>query len=187
VDIELASVHEAGHAVAQWLVGWELKGLHMTVVGQDATNVYAECPSPPDLDTISAVRKQLLVLFAGNASTRKRWPDSFNDWKDWLDSNTAIRMHLHRDIEWYVTDGMKLRDPEANELVQAARVRSEELVRDPKIRAAIDEIAREFASASSDAVGRVWLPGATAVGLCEKIVGKGFQAENPWSAWLAGE
>jgi hypothetical protein len=31
MDIELAALHQAGHAVMQWLVGWEVIELQMTV------------------------------------------------------------------------------------------------------------------------------------------------------------
>jgi hypothetical protein len=95
MQVELAAVHEAGHSVLQWLVGWEPKGLQMTVVDASATNVVAECPCP-GLESTSAVRKRLLVLFAGNAATREHWPASDNNWGDWQDVLKAIQLHFRR-------------------------------------------------------------------------------------------
>lgn len=187
MEIELASVHEAGHAVVQWLVGWEPKGLQMTVIEGNATKVHAVCPHP-SLDTKSAVRKRLLVLFAGNAATLRKWPESWNDWGDWQDALKAIYLHFQRpDVsKWFVVDGKKLRDPEADELLQAAMLKSKEIVDHPQIRPAIERIAVAFADSKPDFDGTVQHPGAEIVAICEADIGKAFQEMNPWSEWIAG-
>jgi len=111
MDIELAAVHEAGHAVMQWLVGWELKELHMTVKEGFAIDPASECPYP-SLESKSAVRKRLLVLFSGNDATRERWPKSENNQQDWLHALGAIHAHCQRSgaASWVPTDGYALRD-----------------------------------------------------------------------------
>src|SRR4051812_21482267 len=115
MDVDLAAVHEAGHSVMQWFVGWEPKVLQMNVVGSNATNVGAEC-SCPVLESTSAVRKRLLVLLAGNGATLERWPVSNNNWGDWQDIVKAIHLHFRRpDVgKWFNGDGMTLRDTDAN-------------------------------------------------------------------------
>jgi hypothetical protein len=186
VEIELAAVHEAGHSVAQWLVGWELRGLQMTVSESNASDVHSACPYP-DLDTASAVRKRLLVLFAGNAATRKRWPNSENDRDDWSEVGKALYFHFRRTITQNPSDGLAFADPEANELAQESKRKSAGFVEHRQVRTAMDEIAEVFRNTTPDTDGKVWLPGATAISVCEKHLGKDFQVENPWSGWLAGE
>jgi hypothetical protein len=90
----------------QWLVGWEVGELQMIACGANASTPVARCPHPP-LDTLSALRKRLLVPFAGNAATRQRWPDSNNDWGDWNDVLKALLQHFQRPkgITWMPIDG----------------------------------------------------------------------------------
>src|ERR1700687_1168720 len=106
MHIELAATHEAGHSVMQWLVEWETVELQMTVRESNASHASARSPYP-SLDTMSALNKRLLVLFAGNASTRQRWPNSNNDWSDWQDVLSALQQYFQRPkgINWIVADG----------------------------------------------------------------------------------
>lgn len=186
MEIELAAVHEAGHSVMQWFVGWEPGALQMKVANSDATNVTAECSSPT-LESTSTVRKRLLVLFAGNAATLKRWPDSINNWGDWQDILKAIQLHFRRpDVsKWFACDGMKLTDIEANDLLQAATRKTDEMMNNTVIRRAIDKIAAAFVSALGvDGIAR--LSGDTVIAICEREIGNEFRKSNPWVDWMAG-
>lgn len=187
MEIELAAVHEAGHSVMQWFVGWEPKVLQMTIVGSTATNVATECPCP-GLESTSAVRKRLLVLFAGNAATLDRWPESSNNWGDWQDVLKAIQGHFRKpDVsKWFAADGMVLRDTEANDLLQTARLKTDEMMRSPILRRAINKVATAFAAADPCPDGITRLSGATAVAICEEEIGHDFRNTNPWADWMAG-
>src|SRR5690242_16385734 len=103
MDIELAATHEAGHAVMQWLVGWELGELQMTVDGANASKASTCCPRLP-LPTLSDLRKRLLVLFAGNTATLKRWPGTWNDSGDWMDVLAALHQYFKREMKRVLAD-----------------------------------------------------------------------------------
>lgn len=188
MQIDLAAVHEAGHAVMQWVVGWELKGLHMTVRDGNATEAAAECPKVP-LQSRSAIRKRLVVLFSGNDATRERWPTSENNQQDWYDALGAIHAHCQRKgaADWVPSNGYALADTEANDRLLESMIKTKEIVKHPAIRKAIDRLADVFAKTSPDAEGRVFLSGTDAVSICEEELGKDFLSVNPWSDWLAGQ
>ena len=99
----------------------------------------------------------------------------------------ALYVHFRRTITQNLCEGLAFADPEANELAQESKRKSAEFVEHPPIRAAIDKVAEAFRSTPPDPEGKVWLPGEFAISICEKLVGKQLQAENPWSGWLAGE
>ena len=167
-------------------MGWELKGLRMTVSGSDAEDVHAVCPCP-DLTMVSEARKRLLVLFAGNAATRKRWRDSENDKGDWQDVCMALTSHFCCTVTESVKDGLSISDADALKTMHEARLKRVDFVASLKVRGAIDEIAEVFRSIPPDAEEKVWLPGETAISICIKHLGEDFQAKNPWSGSLAGE
>lgn len=187
MDIELAATHEAGHAVMQWLVGLETGALQMTVRDANASHVSACCPCPP-LETMSALRRRLLVLFAGNSATRQRWPNSNNDWGDWQDVLRALQAHFQRPdgIRWFIADGRVLRDTEANAVMQEAMVKCAEIVADPQIQQATMRIATAFAAVPPGENGVVRLNGVEAVSICEAVIGEGRRMVNPWLGWMAG-
>ncbi|MFW6114299.1 MAG: hypothetical protein ACOC7K_01005 [bacterium] len=151
MDIELAATHEAGHSVMQWLMGWEAIELQMSVRDSSASHVSARCPYP-SLATRSALRKRLLVLFAGNAATRQRWPESDNDWSDWNNVLRALQTHFQRPagIKWTRADGRMLRDVEANEVMQTAMSKCGEIVGHPLVQEATVQIAMAFASLAGE-------------------------------------
>lgn len=186
MDVELAATHEAGHAVMQWLVGWEVIELLMTVRDANASQVSARCPCP-GVETTSGLRKRLLMLFAGNQVTLARWADKWNDWGDWQDALKALGQHFQRPINWLVRDGKKLQDAEADGALQASIKKCEEIVADLRFRAAVTQIAAEFAGVAPDASDVVRLGGSRAVEICEAAIGHEFRIANPWSAWIAGE
>lgn len=187
MEVELAATHEAGHAVIQWLVGWEVIALLMTVEGANASNVSARCPHPP-LDNLSAFRKRLLVLFAGTEATQDRWPGSMNDWGDWHQARSAAQAFFQRPngITWYPADGRSLRDTEVNTAIQDGLAKCGEVVGHPSIREAIVRIARLFAATPPAAGGKVTLPGSEAIAVCQEHIGEAFRTENPWAGWIAG-
>lgn len=186
MDVELAATHEAGHAVMQWLVGWEVLELLMTVRDANASQVSARCPCP-GVESTSDLRKRLLVLFAGNQVTLERWAGKWNDWGDWQDVLKALGQHFKRPINWIVSDGKMFRDGEADRVVQYSINRCEAIVADARFKAAVSQIAVEFAGASAGANEVVRLDGSRAVESCIAIIGDEFRQANLWSAWIAGE
>jgi hypothetical protein len=189
MHIELAATHEAGHSVMQWLVGWESVELQMIVRDSNASCVSASCPYP-SLDSLSAVRKRLLVLFAGNASTRQRWPDSNNDWGDWRDVLSALQKYFQRPsgIKWFAGDGYLLRDDtEANDVIQSTMSKCTEIIAHPPIKEAVIQIATTFAQITPDESGAVRLKGRAVLLICESVIGEPFRLVNPWSDWIAGD
>jgi hypothetical protein len=204
MEIELAATHEAGHTVMQWLVGWEVGELQMTVDGANATKLSACCRRLP-LTTLSDLRRRLLVLFAGNAVTMQRWPGKWNDGGDWKDALLALAEYFQRGMKWVACDSRTLfmqrfqpalapppeknrtvEDPEANLILQDAIARCDEMVAHPLFRAATEQVASAFIGAAPGEDGVTRLEGPAAVAICE-AVGAAFRADNPWSAWMAGE
>lgn len=207
MDIELAATHEAGHAVMQWFVGLELGPLEMTIQGTTASKASTCCPRVP-LPTLSDLRKRLLVLLAGNATTLERWPDSWNDAGDWKDILSALKDYLKLDtITWIINagktplerflksceppklevDNRKTDNPKATSALQDAIVRCREIFAHPPIREAVGMVAAAFLAAPRGDGGLVQLEGREAVEICEAVVGQEFRITNPWSAWIAGE
>ncbi len=172
----------------QWLVGLDTGALQMTVRDANASHVTACCPCPP-LDTMSALRKRLLVLFAGNTATRQRWPNSNNDWGDWQDVLRAIQDYFRRPdgIKWCVADGRMLRDAKANAVMQEAMSKCAEILAHPQIQAATIRLATAFAAVPPCEDGVTRIDGREAVLICEAVIGEGFRAANSWSRWIAGE
>lgn len=207
MDIELAATHEAGHAVMQWLVDLELGELQMKIDGTNASDPSTCCPRLP-LPTLSDLRKRLLVLLAGNAVTLQRWPDSWNDDRDWFHSLLALKEHMKLDnLAWVIDRGQsaaerfrrrnepqprevhnrKTDSPKANSILQDAIARCREIVADPLFQRAVDQVAAAFIAAPIGDDGVTRFGGPKAVEICDRVIGQGFRAEKPWSAWIADE
>jgi hypothetical protein len=180
---ELAVVHEAGHAVMQWFVGWDLKGLQMKVQESNATDVGCRCPSP-SLNTTSDIRKRLLVLLAGQAATKRDWPESWNNRRDWDFVLLALSRFFQRPTE--LDGALYPTDPVARVLVETADRKCAEIVAHCSIRRAIDTVAEAFAACKAEESGVVCLSALDAVRICESVVGSKFRLDNPWSDWIAG-
>ena len=159
--------------------------MFLIVEGTNATTAQSSCPHPK-LETRSAVRKRLLVLFAGQAATQKRWPERANNSQDWHDALRALNAHFQRKINWNPAAGMSVSDTEANELVQMALARCTEIVSHASIRTNIDNIGALLAERAQGTTGRVSLSGPEIVSICEQDVGGDFQRANPWLAWIDG-
>ena len=81
---------------------------------------------------------------------------------------------------------MTLRDTEVNDLLQAARHKADEMMQDPALRRAINEVATAFASTAPCPDGVTRLSGATAIAICKEEIGNDFRNTNPWADWMAG-
>ncbi len=186
MEIELAATHEAGHAVMQWLVGWEVIELQMTVSDSNATKAFTRCPNS-SLDIPSDLRKRLLVMFAGNAVTLRKWAGRWNDRGDWLDVGLAFFRHFKRPIKWVPMEGKAVKDAEANAVMQTALAYCNEIVAHPAISPATERIAWAFMAGTPNERGVVLLPGAKAVSICQAEIGDVFRQTNPWAEWIAGK
>lgn len=185
MEIALAAIHEAGHSVMQWFVGWVPGEMFLDVKRNNATTAKSSCPHPT-VETASAVRKRLLVLFAGRIATQARWPGSANDKDDWGDARKALLAHLQRQgcTFWLPNDGLSLRDVQANAFVQSAREKCVEIIETPLIRAAIDEIGSILANLAQNVNGRVSLTGKDVIVHCEGRIGTEFRNSHPWKDWI---
>ena len=185
MDIEIVAVHEAGHAVMQWFVGWVPKGIYVTGSGANVTKAETECPAP-ELSSKSAIPKKLLVLLAGNEATRKQWPNSMNNMGDWQDIMTAVRLYFGwSSYDWKREHGMALTDPEANRLLQDARVKTTEILENGPVRAAVDQIAATLKSLTPDSDRNTTIAQAEIAAICEQNIGNEFREANPWVDWMA--
>src|SRR5207244_1710866 len=102
MHIKLAATHEAGHAVMQWLVGFKVGELVMTVKDGNASEPSGLCRRLP-VPTLTDVRKRLLVLLAGNAVTLQDWPGSWNGTGDWRDVVSALKEYLQLEsLGWVI-------------------------------------------------------------------------------------
>jgi len=157
----------------------------MQVRGTKSTEAYAECPCP-STDTLSDIRKRLLVLHAGTAATWARWPGRYNNAKDWVDIYADVATRLRREVLRDLSDDQPTQDAEANLLIESARNLCDVLAKDSRIRAAIDQVAKEFDKTQADFEGYVRFQAERIIAICESTIGEKFRAQNPWSSWLAG-
>lgn len=187
MKIELAATHEAGHGVVQWLVGWELYGLEMTVKDGEATKVRTDCPRP-SVGSKSALRKRLIMLFAGREATQKPRPGSTHDKGDWIDACMAAAEYFGlKNVGGPEGTDRVATQPEPNEAIQDAIAKSAEIVRHPTIEAAIEKIAFAFLAVPLDEAGKRRLEGGEVFAICEELVGNEFRLVNRWSEWMAGK
>lgn len=185
MDIDVAATHEAGHAVLQWLVGWPAGDLQMTVNGSTATLPSTDCSYPEPHDTVSAVRKRLVVLLAGEEATRRKWPEASHNRHDFEQMQAAIRWYLKIErTGWIPGTGLKIDPPEANDLLQEAISTAGQLIGDPLVSRAIDAVAAEFSRAELDVDGKARLSASAVESICERVIGDEFRRANQWLEWL---
>lgn len=187
MDREIAAHHEAGHAVAQWCVGWIVGECRWQVDGENVTNPETKCSVDDHLTSLAAIRKRLFVLFAGQQATLKRWVGSSNDGGDWRDVLRAIDTHLGRKPKYKIDDGYHLDDSEANALVQDARSRCADFIADPAIEATIASVANLLLLTPADVDGSVVLHADPIVAACETHLGRSKRVSNSLASWLAGK
>jgi hypothetical protein len=137
------------------------------------------------MNTESAIRKRLLVLFAGKAATQHRWPGSENDQRDWHDACQEIQTYLQCPGGLVLIPGDRFLSAEANALVAEAREHCAAIIAHPSVRKAIDLLATAFANAPPDSFGMAQLSGAEIVAICQAEIGDAFKDTNPWSEWYS--
>ena len=187
MEIMIAAIHEAGHSVMQWFVGWEPRGLHMTIKDSQAIDPYSTCPTP-DLRPLSAIRRRLLVLLSGQQATIRQWPNSLNNFGDLRDMMYAFDAYFGSPtprISMDFRSGFKFSMQQANEMHLEASERCCEIVDHPRIRDAIDEVANRFSNLSPDVDGRVHMSELEVVEICRTVIGDEFRSDNPWSNWMS--
>ncbi|KKL97520.1 hypothetical protein LCGC14_1833640 [marine sediment metagenome] len=183
------ATHEAGHAVIQWFVGWEseLKKIQMRLVEGGATDAIMHV-IPPEVQTLSAARSRLLVLYAGSVASNTRfstnWSDFHKDWNLAL-TVTASYLKLHN-LEWCPSDGWSVKNREANAILQDTWIKADEIVNHSTLVTTIDAVATLLFDAQPDGKGLCVIYGPEVTDTCERLFGPELRHNNQWSHWLNG-
>lgn len=189
MDPRTVAVHEAGHAVLQWFVGWEdvLEFVQMRRVDGGATDGGTKVTPPPlsSYSDIRVARKRLLMLLAGGATA-----DDINarhDRGDWENMQFVFGGFFRAPFLQIVgPESVHLKDEKQDAFLQDVIAKCNEIVRDARVRRAIEALAGKLLRADPDGDGVGRLSKDDVVRICEQECG-GLRNDNPWSAWLAGE
>lgn len=187
LEIDFVATHEAGHAVMQWLVGWEPGEVEVTTDDQNGVTHAITQNSHPTSYTLSNFRKRLLVVFGGVSATRGRWPGQKNDQYDWQNAGAALYLFLNRKITTVGGDFRNFQDEEANNLCKEAIEICEKIVDHQLLQSAIGQMAQVLVSLKPDNDSKRRLKSSETVSICEDYIGNEFQAKNQWSDWIEGQ
>ena len=177
MNIEVAAVHEAGHAVLQWLAGGQITYMCMRIEGSEAKEPETGCPDAEIGSMESRFRKRLVMLLAGGEATQDRWPGMLPQ-HERLD---GYRTRVHK-LPWRGYDvqlaaaGLQLNQAQ-QAIADDALMKAAESVAAPVLRKAIDTIAATFAGTPPDADGMVRLEGGSVTRMCEELIRGGVS--NP--------
>ena len=144
MDLRTVAIHEAGHAVMQWFVGWEadLQFIQMRRVDGGVQDIFMEI-SIPDRTTYAderVARRKLLVLLAGAATTDD--PADQHNQSDFNEVCRVLNFLFQCPITWKPGIGVAVIQVEPNLLLQHANATCNAIVRDPLIRNGIEVVAR---------------------------------------------
>lgn len=179
LEIDFVATHEAGHAVMQWLVGREPGEI---VIGTSRLTLNER----PESNTLTELRKRLLVVFAGGSLTLKKWPDRKGDYYDWQNAAFALSTFLGYPTKLVGGNVRKFQDEKAIQLSQDAIDICKEIVNHDLFQLAIDQMVKRLLELEPDGRNTIKLAGSETVSICEAYIGKEFQAENQWSDWMDG-
>lgn len=185
MDPRTVAIHEAGHSVMQWLVGWEadLKFILMRRVEGGVIDGYMRAPSTgKSASTDKRVgRRKLLVLLAGAATTED--PAAQHNQKDFNDACFVLSALFQRRINWKPGSGVEVMEQEPNVFLQLANETCKSIVRQPSIRNAIEAVAELLLIADCDVGGVCSVGRDQIVKVCQRECGN-IRTQNEWSIWL---
>lgn len=184
-----AAIHEAGHAVVLWFVGWgeDLKWIRIRRVDGSAelARMKFNRRAPKSL---SAIRSTLLVLFAGAAASDEHFGEPKRDIDDdWREAKHAVaEYYTPRTVKMRTDNRVGCEDPEAHALVMESLDRVNEVVRYPRVKAAIHAVADLLLDATPDQDGICTLPSTDVISVCERVCGATIRQQSPLTHWIAG-
>ena len=186
MDAQTIAIHEAGHAVMQWLVGWEsdLEFIQMRPTGPDVVDKGGMKVKPPDrlkYRDDGVARKKLLVLLAGAATTNNL--DAQHNKEDFTEACHVLADRFGEKIGWRPGTGVEVIQAEANDLLQEANSACNQIVAYPLIREAIEAIAALLLKAETDATGFQKVTGDAIVQICQQTCGD-IRSEDLWPGWI---
>lgn len=189
-------IHEAAHAIVQWLVGGEseLVDVRLKIVGgkvvasEDGTGTNIR--SPTSITTEHQLRCRLLMLCAGTAATQalcETKPNGIDFGKDIQGIQGALNSYLEEEPGLTfdpTTRSYEFRLPDANTRFCSALNTATDVVEHPRMEKAIRLLTdRLFSTLSED---RCLLTGREVAQFCEAELGETFRSKNPWINWLDG-
>lgn len=180
------SVHEAGHAVMQWLVGWEADChyIQMERVEGGVINGFMKIP-PPDRECyreLGTAKRKLLVLLAGAATTDD--PAAQHNQLDFQEACFVLNFLFAVRIGWKNGTGVEVTQPGPNALLQEANMWCKAIVREKPVRAAVDRLADELLRATPNDKGICRVMNPEIIEICEQSCGSAIREQNSWSAWI---
>jgi hypothetical protein len=183
VDPEHIAYHEAGHAVMQWLVGWDadLRFMQMRRVPDGATEGGTNAKTPV-CKSLSSLRKRLVFLCAGSSAASKKLGHETKDFDtDYDDVCKALAQHFVK-----ISKFPELGPPEAKQAFEEAICKTNELFEVPEIWMCIQAVAELLLSAKPAADGLCVVQAADIFSTCERICGPQFRGNHQSAAWLSG-
>lgn len=184
IALKHAAIHEAGHAVLLWLVGWEdnLKWIQMRRIDDGADLAKMKFDRRPP-ESLSAIRSTLLVLFGGSVASCEHFGRFMRDIDgDWHEAQLAIGWHYPRKLAMRIDNRIGCLDPEADALVRDSLHNANEIVKHSPVKKAIHAVADRLLDATPSSDGFCILPGRDVISICESLV----LWDNPFADWIAG-
>jgi hypothetical protein len=185
MDPRTVAIHEAGHAVMQWFVGWEadLQFIQLRRVDGGVQDSFMKILTPDgtSFSDERVARRKLLVLLAGAATTDN--PADQHNRSDFNEVCMVLSILFQYRIVWKPEMGVAVVQEEPNILLQDANAMCNAIVRDPLIRNGIDVVARQLLVAECDADGVCRVCGDDIVETCRRECAA-IRTQNEWSTWL---
>ena len=185
---EKIALHEAGHAVMQWLVGWEddCKFIQMRRVEGGVIESFMKA-TPPDpvryKHEADTVKKRLLVLLAGAATTDDMRAQ--HNEGDFHDIRGVLAVHFGG-LNWNPRRGLEIVDPLPNALLQEANRQCREIVRLSDIQKCTAAVSEALLQAEPDSEGYCRLPMQDVVKLCLRFCDPAIGKQGNWFNWIHG-
>jgi len=186
MDAQTIAIHEAGHAVMQWLVGWEsdLEFIKMRPTEPNVVDKGGMKIKPPDrlkYKDDGVARRKLLVLLAGAATSNNL--DAQHNKEDFTEACHVLADRFGEKIGWKPGAGVEVVQVEANDLLQEANSACKQIVAHRLVREAIDAIAALLFKAKTDLTGFQKVIRDEIVQICQQTCGS-IRSENLWPGWI---
>lgn len=177
--------HEAGHAVMQWMVGWEseMEFIQMQRVAGGVVNCFMKVPSPnfANYSVESFARRQLLVLLAGAATTDN--PRDRHNKGDFDMTCLVLSFLFSRPISWKPGIGIAVVEESPNFLLQAALETCMAIVWHELIQRAIRAVAERLLNSEPDERGVCRIYRDEVVEICQDECAS-LRMQNEWGSWM---
>lgn len=191
---EHAAIHEAGHAVMQWFVGWgaDLEFIKIRVKGADKS--VWESPGymkalEPCVKSKSSACSRLLVLYAGNAVSNNHFGKEMYDIDgDWNLIQKAVGLHFAPETATPVGGTVtRFREDYAQALNHRAINITCEIVKNDLFMETVRAVASRLIDQEPDHESWCKLSGHAILEICEHRIGyDNRQIEEEWKDCVVG-